>query len=87
MHIQTPAGELIDNAPYIYQTVDGHRIDVAGDFQLIDAIVGYDTSVIHETYKPELTRIQGEFGMEFEQGQTMLIFLISNPWQLRLTTD
>jgi hypothetical protein len=29
-------GELVDDVPYIYQVVDGQRVDVAGQFSLLD---------------------------------------------------
>ncbi|KKL26834.1 hypothetical protein LCGC14_2391280, partial [marine sediment metagenome] len=37
LHVQTELGELIDDAPYIYQEIDGERIEVAGAFSLVDA--------------------------------------------------
>ena len=37
LHIETELGELIDDAPYIYQEIAGERTDVAGAFELIDA--------------------------------------------------
>ena len=37
LHVQTSLGELIDEAPYIYQQLDGQQIEVAGEFTLIDA--------------------------------------------------
>ena len=36
LHIQTPLGELIDDAPYIYQEINGEQIEIAGEFLLID---------------------------------------------------
>ncbi|KKK58714.1 hypothetical protein LCGC14_3041640, partial [marine sediment metagenome] len=35
--MQTELGELIDDAPYIYQEIDGERVEVAGAFSLVDA--------------------------------------------------
>ena len=37
LHVETQLGELIDDAPYIYQDIDGARIEVAGGFQLVDS--------------------------------------------------
>ena len=37
LHVQTALGELIDEAPYIYQQLDGQQIEVPGEFTLIDA--------------------------------------------------
>ena len=36
LHIQTKAGELVEDAPYIYQEINGQRIEVAGQFALVD---------------------------------------------------
>ncbi len=36
LHVQTALGELIDEAPYIYQQLDGRQTEVAGEFTLID---------------------------------------------------
>ena len=36
LHVQTALGELIDDAPYIYQVIDGEQVEVAGAFELID---------------------------------------------------
>jgi len=48
LHVQTELGELIDDAPYIYQQIDGERVEIAGRFELIDG----------ETYSFNVT---GEF--------------------------
>ena len=37
LHIQTEVGEVTDDAPYIYQEIDGERVEVAGQFVLVDA--------------------------------------------------
>ena len=37
LHVQTALGEVIDDAPYIYQVVDGRQVSVAGRFQLLGA--------------------------------------------------
>lgn len=37
LRIRTAAGTLVDDAPYIYQEIDGKRVEVAGEFELIDA--------------------------------------------------
>ena len=31
----TPAGDLIETAPYIYQEIDGKRVEIAGNYQLL----------------------------------------------------
>jgi subtilisin-like proprotein convertase family protein len=36
LHVQTALGELVDEAPYIYQQLRGQQVEVAGDFALID---------------------------------------------------
>jgi hypothetical protein len=36
LHVETTLGELVDEAPYIYQQVDGQQVEVAGEFALID---------------------------------------------------
>ena len=37
LHVETALGELIDDAPYIYQEIDGQQVEVPGRFELIDA--------------------------------------------------
>ena len=37
LHIQTSLGELVDEAPYVYQEIDGQQVTVAGQFSLLDA--------------------------------------------------
>ena len=36
LHVDTPLGELVDDAPFIYQEIDGQQVEVPGEFQLID---------------------------------------------------
>ena len=36
MHVNTPLGELVDDAPFIYQQINGQQVEVPGEFQLID---------------------------------------------------
>ncbi len=49
--IQTPFGELVESAPYLYQDINGERVTVSGAYQLLgNAQVGftigeYDSSV------------------------------------------
>ena len=45
LHIQTELGELVDDAPYVYQEIDGSRVEVPGQFVLVDA----DTYSFHVT--------------------------------------
>ncbi len=35
LHVQTALGELVDEAPYIYQEIDGQIVEVAGGFALL----------------------------------------------------
>ena len=37
LHVQTELGELVDDAPYIYQMIDGEEVEVEGAFVLVDA--------------------------------------------------
>ena len=37
LHVETELGELIDDAPYIYQQIAGQQIEVSGTFTLLDA--------------------------------------------------
>ena len=37
LHIRMALGELVDDAPYIYQDIAGRQVEVAGGFELIDA--------------------------------------------------
>ncbi|MCD6364440.1 MAG: LEPR-XLL domain-containing protein, partial [Planctomycetes bacterium] len=37
LHVATELGELVDEAPYIYQDIAGRQVEVAGAFMLIDA--------------------------------------------------
>ena len=53
LHIQTQLGELIDDAPYIYQQINGEHVEIAGEFQLID----------QDTYSFQLT---GDYNAETE---------------------
>ncbi len=36
LHVETELGELVDDAPYIYQIVAGREVEVAGQFALVD---------------------------------------------------
>ena len=36
LHIQTPMGELVDNAPFVYQTINGKKIELTSHYRLID---------------------------------------------------
>jgi len=37
LHVETALGELVDDAPYVYQVIDGREVEVPGRFELIDA--------------------------------------------------
>ncbi len=36
LRVTTELGELVDDAPYIYQLIDGQEVEVAGQFLLLD---------------------------------------------------
>ena len=36
LHVGTPLGELVEEAPYIFQVVDGQEVEVTGAFALVD---------------------------------------------------
>ena len=36
LHIETALGELVDDAPYIYQEIGGQTVEVLGKFELVD---------------------------------------------------
>jgi len=53
LHVQTELGELIDEAPYIYQEIGGERIEVAGCFVLLDAdTCAFEISGRHDPSRP-----------------------------------
>ncbi|MBM4047789.1 MAG: hypothetical protein FJ279_22015, partial [Planctomycetes bacterium] len=37
LHIETPVGELLDDAPYVYQVLDGQQVPVEAAFELLDS--------------------------------------------------
>ena len=37
LHVETELGALVDDAPYIFQLIDGQEVEVAGQFSLVDA--------------------------------------------------
>ena len=37
LHIQTELGEIVDEGLFVYQEIDGQRVEVAGAFELIDS--------------------------------------------------
>mgnify|MGYP000913120811 FL=1 len=50
LHVQTALGELTDAAPVIYQEIDGQRVSVAGQFNLIDASTyGFSISGLYDS--------------------------------------
>src|SRR5450432_3229202 len=36
LHVQTATGQLIDDAPFVYQTINGKRVEVKAQFKLLD---------------------------------------------------
>ena len=36
LHVNTPFGELVDAAPYIYQIINGRQVQIPGRYRLID---------------------------------------------------
>ena len=53
LHVETELGQLVDDVPYIYQTIEGQQVEVAGRFTLADA----------DTYTFEIT---GDFDPDVE---------------------
>ena len=45
LHIQTELGEIVDEGLFVYQDIDGQRVEVAGEFELLDL----DTYSFHIT--------------------------------------
>ena len=37
LHVQTSLGDLVDDAPYVYQEIGGRQIEVPARFELVDA--------------------------------------------------
>ncbi|MBN2023183.1 MAG: SBBP repeat-containing protein [Pirellulales bacterium] len=52
LHVPTEFGDLVDDAPYIYQMIDGEQVEVAGCFELVDADTY--TFAITGTFDPEV---------------------------------
>jgi len=45
LHVVTDLGEVVDDAPFIYQDIEGRRVEVAGGFQLLGPrTYGFDVS-------------------------------------------
>jgi hypothetical protein len=45
LHVATPLGDVVEQAPVLYQVVDGNRVEVTGKFVLIDAdTYGFEVS-------------------------------------------
>jgi len=45
LHVQTPLGELVDNAPDIYQEINGQRVEVTGRFVFVNSTTcGFDVT-------------------------------------------
>ncbi|HUU68100.1 MAG TPA: SBBP repeat-containing protein [Planctomycetota bacterium] len=43
MHVMTPLGELTDDAPFVYQMINGRQVPIPARFRLIDAVTwGFD---------------------------------------------
>jgi len=55
LHVETELGELIDEAPYIYQEIAGQQVEVPGAFSLLDADTY--TSEVTGPYDPSLELI------------------------------
>ena len=45
LHVETELGQLVDDAPYIYQIIDGQEVEVRGSFALADS----DTATFNGT--------------------------------------
>lgn len=37
LHVETGLGQLVDDAPYTYQVIDGQEVEIASQFSLVDA--------------------------------------------------
>jgi len=49
LRVQTASGELVDEAPLIYQQIDGERVEVPGRFVLVDAdTYGFEITGRHD---------------------------------------
>lgn len=72
LHVPTALGELVDDAPYIYQVIDGQEIEVAGQFELVDgdtytfAVTGAYDPTVELVIDPDLawSTYLGEAGNE-----------------------
>jgi len=36
LHVSTPLGDVVDDAPYIYQEIGGERVEVIGSYRIVD---------------------------------------------------
>ena len=53
LHIRTPRGEMLDQAPVIYQDIGGQRVPVAGAYRIIDQdTYGFQITGAYDTTKP-----------------------------------
>ena len=41
LHIKTSVNEIVEQAPFIYQTINGNQVKVSGKFELTDSIVTF----------------------------------------------
>ncbi len=92
LRITTAAGELTDDAPYVYQDVGGSRVDVPGRFLVIDEDSYSFQLGVYDTDRPlvidpEITWgrfIGGEFG---EQGADVATDAVGNAYFAGSTTS
>ncbi len=54
LHIKTSVNEIVEQAPYIYQTINGKEVKVSGKFELKDSVV---TFKITEKYSKKYTLV------------------------------
>ena len=84
LHIATPLGDLVEEAPVLYQVVDGNRMTVAGRFVLLDADkYGF---VVTGMYDPsrELV-IDPDLAWATYLGGAALMLVTASPWTLSET--
>jgi gliding motility-associated-like protein len=82
LHIKTSVNEIVEQAPYIYQTINGKEVTVAGKFELTDSVVTFkitgkyskkytlviDPKLIFSTYSGSVADNWGNTGTFDEAG-------------------
>jgi hypothetical protein len=53
LHVLTPRGQMLDQAPVIYQDIGGERVPVAGSYRIVDQTgYGFEITGAYDTTKP-----------------------------------